>query len=143
MSRGRPKLEIVLDERERDQLEAWTRRRKTAQALALRARIILECATGMESKGVTQRVSVSQNGLEMAQPVFRPHPIHSGILPIPPSDHGRMALGLSGAEFEAHRRLAPVGLKTPVPKITQTRPLNKKNALRCGFLPSHKPKFLS
>jgi transposase len=50
----------VLDERERDQLEAWVRRRKTAQALALRARIILECATGIESKVVAQRVSVSQ-----------------------------------------------------------------------------------
>ncbi|KAI5912009.1 IS630 family transposase [Azoarcus sp. PA01] len=57
---GRPKVEIVLNESEREQLEAWTRRRKTAQALALRSRIVLECATGVDSKVVAQRLSVSQ-----------------------------------------------------------------------------------
>jgi hypothetical protein len=39
MSR-RPKTQLVLSETERDQLEALTLRRKTAQALALRARIV-------------------------------------------------------------------------------------------------------
>lgn len=58
-ARGRPKAEIVLSDSEREQLEVWTRRRKTAQALALRARIILECATGVESQVVAQRVAVS------------------------------------------------------------------------------------
>ena len=57
---GRPKAEVVLNESEREQLEAWTRRRKTAQALASRSRIILECATGVDSKAVAQRLSVSQ-----------------------------------------------------------------------------------
>lgn len=57
---GRPKAEIVLNESEREQLEAWMRRRKTAQALALRSRIVLECATGVDSKIVAQRLSVSQ-----------------------------------------------------------------------------------
>ncbi|MBL8450677.1 MAG: IS630 family transposase [Dechloromonas sp.] len=56
---GRAKA-IVLNDAEREQLEAWARRRKTAQALALRSRIVLECATGMDSKVVAQRVSVSQ-----------------------------------------------------------------------------------
>ena len=37
---------LVLDEVERSQLEAWSRRPKTAQALALRARIVLRCAAG-------------------------------------------------------------------------------------------------
>lgn len=57
---GRPKVEIVLNASEREQLEAWTRRRKTAQALALRSRIVLECATGVDSRVVAQRLSVSQ-----------------------------------------------------------------------------------
>lgn len=35
---------IVLSEQERQTLEAWTRRPKTSQALALRARIVLACA---------------------------------------------------------------------------------------------------
>ena len=57
---SRSKAEIVLNESERGQLEAWTRRRKTAQALASRSRIILECARGVDSKVVAQRLSVSQ-----------------------------------------------------------------------------------
>jgi hypothetical protein len=39
---GRPKVEVVLSESECEQLEAWTRRCKTAQALASRPRIIPE-----------------------------------------------------------------------------------------------------
>jgi len=42
-----PKLEpLVLADDERQVLEAWARRRKTAQALALRSRIVLACADG-------------------------------------------------------------------------------------------------
>ena len=57
---GRPKAEIVLSDAEREQLVTWTRRRMTAQALALRSRIILECATGIDSKRVAQQISVTQ-----------------------------------------------------------------------------------
>jgi hypothetical protein len=39
--RGRPKTELVLTEDKHEQLTALTLRRKTAQALALRARIVL------------------------------------------------------------------------------------------------------
>ena len=42
-----PKLEpLVLTDEERQVLEGWARRRKTAQALALRSRIVLACADG-------------------------------------------------------------------------------------------------
>ena len=42
-----PKLEpLVLSDDERQVLEGWARRRKTAQALALRSRIVLACAEG-------------------------------------------------------------------------------------------------
>ena len=37
---------VVLSEQERETLESWARRAKTSQALALRARLILACATG-------------------------------------------------------------------------------------------------
>ncbi len=37
---------LVLTDEERQDLEGWARRRKTAQALALRARIVLACADG-------------------------------------------------------------------------------------------------
>ncbi|WP_331731515.1 helix-turn-helix domain-containing protein [Streptomyces sp. NBC_01718] len=40
-----PKLEpLLLSEEERTELERWTRRATSAQALALRARIVLACA---------------------------------------------------------------------------------------------------
>jgi phage head maturation protease len=46
---GRPKASLVLNEAERGQLVALTLRRKTAQALALRARIVLGCADGADN----------------------------------------------------------------------------------------------
>lgn len=51
---GRPLTPLVLTAADRTTLEQWTRRRTTAQALALRARIILRTATG-QSNTVTAR----------------------------------------------------------------------------------------
>ena len=44
---GRPLTPLTLTPDERTTLEQWTRRRTTAQALALRARIVLRAATGL------------------------------------------------------------------------------------------------
>jgi len=57
--RGRPKTELVLSDAEREQLTALTLRRNTAQAMALRARIVLGCADGMENKAVAVRQRVT------------------------------------------------------------------------------------
>ena len=57
--RGRPKAELVLSEVEREQLTALTLRRKTAQALALRSRIVLGCAAGADNKVVAKRERVT------------------------------------------------------------------------------------
>jgi transposase len=57
--RGRPKTQLVLSGTEREQLEALTLRRKTAQALALRARIVLACAAGADNKVVAARQRVT------------------------------------------------------------------------------------
>ena len=59
MPGGRPKSELVLSEEEREQLTALTLRRKTAQALALRARIVLGCAQGLENNAVAARQRVT------------------------------------------------------------------------------------
>ncbi len=56
--RGAP--EIVLSESERSELEGLARRRKTAQALAMRARIVLACAEGLQSKQVATTLGVDQ-----------------------------------------------------------------------------------
>lgn len=50
--RGRPKTQLVLTQVELEQLTALTLRRKTEQALALRARIVLACAQGNDNKVV-------------------------------------------------------------------------------------------
>jgi transposase len=57
--RGRPKAELLLSEPEREELLALTLRRKTAQALALRARIVLACAGGQDNKAVASRQRVT------------------------------------------------------------------------------------
>src|SRR5665648_755938 len=49
---GRPKAELVLTDDERAQLSRWSRRAKSAQALALRSKIVLACAGGMDNKSV-------------------------------------------------------------------------------------------
>src|SRR6476646_468312 len=56
---GRPKALLELTSDEREQLERWIRRRKSAQALALRSRIVLACATGLTNKEVAAQLGVS------------------------------------------------------------------------------------
>ncbi len=60
---GRPKAEPVLTEVEQEQLMALTLRRKTAQALALRARIVLACAQGADNKCVFRPIVTSRSGI--------------------------------------------------------------------------------
>ena len=56
---GRPVAEPILTGDERQALERWTRRRKTAQATALRSRIVLACATGKTNAAVAQELRVA------------------------------------------------------------------------------------
>jgi len=58
--RGRPKATLELTETEREELLALARRRKTAQAAALRARIVLACAEGLENNAVAKHLSVTK-----------------------------------------------------------------------------------
>jgi transposase len=51
---------LSITEDQREALKSWARRPKTAQALALRARIILTCAEGKPNKVVAQQVRVRQ-----------------------------------------------------------------------------------
>lgn len=58
MDRGRPKAPLVLTEKEREALESWARRRKTAQALAMRSRLVLLCADGLSNQDVARHLRV-------------------------------------------------------------------------------------
>jgi len=56
-----PKLpELALTDDERATLERWARRRKSSQALALRCRIVLACASGASNQAVADRLGVSR-----------------------------------------------------------------------------------
>jgi transposase len=57
---GRPKAELVLTDEERDTLVRWSRRAKSAQAVALRCRIVLACADGLSNVEVAQRLGVAR-----------------------------------------------------------------------------------
>jgi transposase len=57
---GRRMAVLVLSEEERAELSALAARRNTAQALALRARIVLRCATGAENQQVAAELRIDK-----------------------------------------------------------------------------------
>ncbi len=59
-ARGTPLAELVVSDDEREILERWARRPTTAQALALRCRIVLACAEGLSNVEVADRLGVSR-----------------------------------------------------------------------------------
>lgn len=59
MRTGRPKAEVVLSDAERRELEALARRRRSAAAVAQRARLVLACAAGQDNQTVARRVRVA------------------------------------------------------------------------------------
>ena len=61
MARGRPLPAMVLTDDERAQLQSWTRRRTTAQALAQRARVVLECAAGQSNRDVARTLHIDED----------------------------------------------------------------------------------
>ncbi len=57
---GRPLSPLTLSLEQREQLLSWSRRAKTAQALALRSRIVLLAADGVANKEIARRLGCSQ-----------------------------------------------------------------------------------
>src|SRR3954453_15511929 len=51
---------VELTDEERARLEAWSRRRKTAQALAMRSRIVLAAADGAANYEIAEQLGVSR-----------------------------------------------------------------------------------
>jgi transposase len=59
MRTGRPITPLSLTAEERERLQEWARRPKTAQALAQRSRIVLECATGRPNIEVAGKLGIT------------------------------------------------------------------------------------
>src|SRR5213596_2698102 len=58
---GKPRLPLVLTPAERRTLQGWASRRKTAQGLAQRARIVLLCADGKPNTAVAAELGISRD----------------------------------------------------------------------------------
>jgi transposase len=56
---GRPKASLTLSDDERQKLETWANRPKSAQRLATRSRIVLACAEGLDNKDVAARLHIN------------------------------------------------------------------------------------
>ncbi len=59
MPMGRPLTPLLLTREEKDQLVSWSKRPKTAQALAMRARVVLLAAEGQSNTAIGQQIAVS------------------------------------------------------------------------------------
>lgn len=60
MGTGRPISALILNQEERETLERWARRPRTAQALAQRARIILGYSSGKTNSHVAERMHITK-----------------------------------------------------------------------------------
>ena len=60
MRTGRPKAVLVLTEAERQALDSFAHRSRTAPVLARRARIVLECATGEDNRTVAKKLRLRE-----------------------------------------------------------------------------------
>ncbi|SEM72009.1 hypothetical protein SAMN05216281_101258 [Cryobacterium luteum] len=110
MSRtGCPKSELILTDEEREQLLRWSRRPTSAQALALRSRIILGCAEGLDNKSVaarssTNRPSEATSSKPASTPAASPTPEHRTPPTLPP-------------DVSIHRRTRPCNEPIDVARI--------------------------
>jgi transposase len=59
MAAGRPLVPFTLGAEQREQLQAWSRRAKTAQALAMRSRIVLLASDGLSNTEIARRQGCS------------------------------------------------------------------------------------
>lgn len=68
---AKPRLDpVALSDEERSVLEGWSRRRKTAQALAARSRVVLRCAEGGTVGEVARDLGgFAGHGVQVAFPV--------------------------------------------------------------------------
>src|SRR5260370_27615903 len=83
MATGRPLVPLILGAEQREQLQAWSRRAKTAQALAMRSRIVLLAADGLSNTEIARRQGCSLPTAGKWRPPFLDRGLH-GLLDEPP-----------------------------------------------------------
>lgn len=82
MKRGRPKPALTISDEQRQQLEQWTRRRTTAQALARRAAIVLLSIEGINDVQIAGRLHTTRETVGRWRRRFMSHGV-DGLLDEP------------------------------------------------------------
>jgi len=59
MRKGRPIAPVTISVAQREELESWSRRPKTAQALAMRARVVLLAVDGNNNTSIAKQLSTT------------------------------------------------------------------------------------
>ena len=89
MAIGRPIPPLHLSSDERESLERWKRRPTTAQALALRSRIILRCSEGKTNTVVAGEIGLAKQTVGKWRPTLHHgHRCGAGRDPHPGDDAG-------------------------------------------------------
>jgi transposase len=73
MRTGRPKKPLVLTREEQEKLQQWAQRPKSAQRLAVRARIVLRCAEGVPNQVVARELRITGASVGKWRERFRVH----------------------------------------------------------------------
>src|SRR5687768_10476209 len=73
VQRGPRAVPVVLSDEERETLKRWARRATSAQALALRCRIVLACAEGHSNMEVSRRLGVDDSTVRKWRGRFAEH----------------------------------------------------------------------
>jgi len=124
MRLGRPVPLLQLTDEEQETLQRWARRPKSAQALALRARIVLACAQGKTNTTVSGELRVSKQAVGKWRSRFVAHRL-DGLLDEPRPGAPRR---ITDAQVERVLRLT---LETTPPQATHWS--TRLMARRCGM----------
>src|ERR1700733_14535315 len=82
MGIGRPTMPLEVTAEERQKLELLARRPKSSQALAMRARVVLNCADGQTNDAVAQKLDITRPTVGKWRERFRLHRLE-GLLDEP------------------------------------------------------------
>jgi transposase len=124
MRTGRPIAPLSLAGEERETLESWARRPKSAQALAQRSRIVLECASGSPNTAVARKLNLTHQTVGKWRQRFLERRL-DGLLDEPRPGTPRR---VSDAEVER-----VVGLTLERSPTDATHWSSRAMAKRCGY----------
>ena len=119
MRTGRPRAPLSLAIEERESLENWARRPTSAQALAQRARIVLECAAGNPNLVVAGKLRITPQTVSKWRQRFLDRRLDGLLDDRAPGRRGRWVMrrlsAWCGSPWRARPLLRPTGARARWP----------------------------